>query len=79
MAQTPGLFEKEQKNHKEVKFSFPGTSLCHVENCQRSCLLPTATLAKAHFPFRERLLTLWVVSEKALEGWRSWVSQPQCH
>lgn len=77
MGQTPGLFEKEQKNRKEVKFGFLGTSLCHVENCQSSCLLPTATLAQAHFPFRQRLLTPWVVSEKALEGWGRWVSQPQ--
>lgn len=70
MAQLPGLFEKEKKSHKEVKFSFPGTSLCHGAHCHLSCLLPTATLPQAHFPFRE-------VSEEAIEGWGIGVSQPQ--
>lgn len=69
MARRPGLIEKEKKSHKDAKFSFPGTSLCRGEDCQHSCLLPTATLAQAHFPFRNRLPSPSVVSEKALEGW----------
>lgn len=66
-----GLFEKEKKSHKEVKFSFPGTSLCHGEHCQHSCWLPTVTLAQAHFPFREGPPAQWVVSEEAFNGWGS--------
>ena len=38
-----------------------------MRKTHHSCLLPTATLARAHFPFREGLPPPRVVSEKALE------------